>query len=91
LREVFVVWIFEMSWNGALSVPMRKETELDGKGCVTGGDKDRSFVGKPSRSEVGSSLEVSQKSNGFDKVTLSWLSVVGAGHDDGKLDLEAEL
>ncbi len=56
---------------------------MDSKGCVTGGDEDRSFVGKPSGSEVGSFLEVSQKSNGFDKVTLSWLSVVGAGHDDG--------
>ena len=25
LIEIFVVWIFEMTWNGALSVPMRKE------------------------------------------------------------------
>jgi hypothetical protein len=27
LIEIFVVWIFEMTWNGALSVPMRKETD----------------------------------------------------------------
>ena len=64
---------------------------MDGKGCVAGCDEDWSFVRKPSRSEVLSSLEVSQKSNGFDEVTLSWLSVVSAGHDDGELDLEAEL
>ena len=56
---------------------------MDGKSCVTGGDEDRFFIGKPSGSEVGRSLEVSQKSNCFDEVTLSWLSVVGAGHDDG--------
>jgi hypothetical protein len=27
LMEIFMVWIFEMTWNGALSVPMRKETD----------------------------------------------------------------
>ena len=68
---------------------MRKE--MDSKDCVAGCDEDWSFVRKPSRSEVGSALEVSQKSNDFDKVTLSWFSVVGAGHDDSLLDLEAEL
>ena len=31
---------------------------MDGKGCVTGGNEDRSFFREPSRSEVGSSLEV---------------------------------
>ena len=55
---------------------------MDSKGGVAGCDEDWSFIRKPSRPEVGSALEVSQKSNGFDKVTLSWLSVVGAGHDD---------
>ena len=55
---------------------------MDSKGRVTGGNEDRSFIREPSRFEVGSALEVSQESNGFDKVTLSWLSVVGAGHYD---------
>jgi hypothetical protein len=62
-------------------VPMRKETTasegMDGKGCDTGGDEDWSFIRKPSRSEVRSSLEVSQESDAFDEVTLSWFSVVG--------------
>ena len=56
---------------------------MDSKGRVTGGNEDRSFFREPSRSEVGSSLEVRQKSNTFDEITLSWLSVVSAGHDDG--------
>ena len=55
---------------------------MDGKGRVTGGNEDRSFFREPSRSEVGSSLEVSQRSNAFDEITLSSLSVVSAGHDD---------
>ena len=64
---------------------------MDSKGRVTGGNEDRSFIREPSRSEVGSSFEVRQESNAFDEITLSWLNVVGAGHDDSKLDLEAEL
>ena len=79
-----MVWILEMTWNGALSVPMRKETEswlLPVRGW-TAKPADWSFVRKPSRSEVGSSFEVSQESNAFDEVALSWLGVVGAGHDD---------
>jgi len=49
---------------------------MDSKSHVTGGNEDRSFFRKPSRSEDGSSLEVGQESNGFDKITLSWLGVV---------------
>ena len=32
---------------------------MDSKGRVTGGNEDRSFICEPSRSEVGSPLEVS--------------------------------
>ena len=56
---------------------------MNSKGRVTGGNEDRFFFREPSRSEVGSSLEIGQESNAFDEITLSWLSVVGAGHDDG--------
>ena len=55
---------------------------MDSKGRVTVGNEDRSFFREPSRSEVGSSFEVGQESDAFDEITLSWLSVVGAGHDD---------
>ena len=41
---------------------------MDGKGRVTGGNEDRSFFREPSRSEVGSSFEVRQKSNAFDEL-----------------------
>jgi hypothetical protein len=49
---------------------------MDSKSHVTRGNEDRSFFRKPSRSEDGSSLEVGQESNGFDKITLSLLGVV---------------
>ncbi len=55
---------------------------MDGKGRITGGNEDRFFFCEPSRSKVGSSLEVGQESNAFDEIALSWLSVVGADHDD---------
>ena len=38
---------------------------MDSKGRITGGNEDRSFFREPSRSEVGSSLEVGQESNAF--------------------------
>ena len=69
LMEIFVVWIVvgaDAEGDGELTAASEG---MDSKGRATGGIEDRSFFREPSRSEVGSSLEVGQESNAFDEIT----------------------
>ena len=63
---------------------------MDGKGCITGGDEDRTLGSEPGRAEFGTSFELGQDSDDLRKVTLGRVSIARASHDDSKLDLEAE-
>ena len=82
-----VVCILDMTWNGALSLPMRKNS----KGSIARSNEDGFVFSVPSKSEFSSTFQVSEETNDFGKIALSRRIVVGAGHDDSKLGLESEL
>ena len=64
---------------------------VDSEGSVTGGDELGSVSRIPGWSEVDRAFQIGEDADCFSLVTLSRRGVVGTGHDDGELGLEAEL
>ena len=64
---------------------------VDSEGSVTGGDELGSVCRIPGWSEVDRAFQVGKDADGFGLVALSRGRVVGTGHDDCQLGLEAEL
>jgi len=62
-----------------------------GESSVAGGNEDWSFRGEPGWSEILASFEVSELADDLGLVALSWVGIVGAGHDHCELSLESEL
>ena len=63
---------------------------MDGKGCITGSDEDRSLSSEPGGAEFGAALEISQDSDDLCRVTLGRVSIARASHDNSELGFEAE-